>query len=89
MYRVKFTENARKELQKLDKHTSKLILAWIRKNLEGTDHPRQHGKGLTADKSGQWRYRVGQYRLIAEIRDQELIILFVAVGHRKNIYLQK
>ncbi|SMP65162.1 type II toxin-antitoxin system RelE family toxin [Anoxynatronum buryatiense] len=87
MYLVKFTENAKKELQKLDKHTSKLLLAWIRKNLEGTDNPWQHGKGLTANKRGQWRYRVGEYRLLVEIKDTELIILVLAVGHRKNVYL--
>ncbi len=87
MYQVKFTEKAKRELQKLDKHTSKLLLAWIRKNLEGTNNPWQHGKGLTANKRGQWRYRVGEYRLLVEIKDAELLILFLAVGHRKNVYL--
>ena len=87
MYQVKFSAKAKKELQKLDKHTSKLILAWVRKNLEGTDNPWQHGKELSANKSGQWRYRVGQYRLIAEIQENQMIILCIAVGHRKNIYL--
>ena len=87
MYQVKYSAKAKIELQKLDKHTSKLILAWVRKNLEGTDNPWQHGKGLSANKSGQWRCRVGQYRLIAEIQENQMIILCVAVGHRKNIYL--
>lgn len=86
MYRVRLTEKTKKELKKLDQHTSKLILAWIRKNLEGTEDPRQHGKALTTNKSGQWRYRIGEYRLLAEIKDNELIIHVITISHRKNIY---
>lgn len=66
-YHVELTEQARKALKKIGRQTAKLITAWIRKNLEGCTDPRQHGKGLTANRSGQWRYRVGDYRLIAEM----------------------
>lgn len=52
-YTVEFTKEALRQLKKLDKYTSMLILAWIRKNLEGCSDPRQHGKGLTANRSGQ------------------------------------
>lgn len=86
MYRVVFTDVAKKELKKLDKYTARLIIAWIRKNLEGCADPRQHGKSLTANRSGQWRYRIGVYRLIAEISDETITILILNVGHRKNIY---
>lgn len=85
-YRVRFTEAAKKELKKLDKPTAALIMAWIKKNLEGCANPRRHGKGPTANRSGQWRYRVGAYRLIAEIQDDEIIILILNVGHRRDIY---
>lgn len=85
-YTVLFTERAKKDLKKLDKHTSSLIIGWIRKNLEGCTNPRQHGKGLTANKSGQWRYRVGDYRLIAEIEEEKITILLLNIGHRKEIY---
>lgn len=85
-YKVVFTEQAKKQLKKLDKYTSGLIIAWIRKNLENTENPRQHGKGLTSNRSGQWRYRIGDYRLIAEIKDEEIIILVLNVGHRRDIY---
>ena len=85
-YRVEFTESARKELKKLDKYTAALILSWIRKNLEGCQNPRQHGKALTANHSGQWRYRIGNYRLIAEIEDNRLVILLLALVHRRDIY---
>lgn len=86
MYRVAFTEKALKSLKKLDPNVSKIILAWIRKNLEDCTDPRQHGKALVGDHSGQWRYRVGDYRLIAEIKDDEIIILVLNIGHRSKIY---
>lgn len=85
-FHVEFTDAALKELKKLDKYTAALITGWIRKNLEGCSDPRQHGKGLTASRSGQWRYRVGDYRIISEIKDDKIIILVLHVGHRKEIY---
>ncbi|MBQ3038564.1 MAG: type II toxin-antitoxin system RelE/ParE family toxin [Clostridia bacterium] len=88
-YRVEFTENALKQLKKIDRHTSSLILGWVRKNLEGCENPRLHGKGLTANRSGQWRYRVGDYRLLAEIEDDKIIILILNIGHRRDIYDKK
>ncbi|EAC6483444.1 type II toxin-antitoxin system RelE/ParE family toxin, partial [Listeria monocytogenes] len=65
---------------------AKLILSWIEKHIEGTDDPRQHGKSLVGNRSGQWRYRVGDYRLIAEIQDNEVIVLILNIGHRRDIY---
>ena len=85
-YSVVFTEKAKKELKKLDKHTALLIVAWIRKNLEGCTNPRLHDKGLTANLSGQWRYRIGDYRVIAEISDEKITILVLTIGHRREIY---
>ena len=70
----------------MDKHTRKLIYAWIDKNLQGCDNPRSKGKGLTANRSGEWRYRVGDYRLLTEIQDDKIVILVVSVGHRRDIY---
>ena len=55
------------------------------KNLVGTENPRLHGKGLTANRSGQWRYRIGDYRLICNINDNKLIILALSVGHRRDV----
>lgn len=86
MYTLKYSEKAMKQLKKLDKGTQKLILTWVGKNLENCDNPRIKGKGLTANRSGEWRYRVGNYRIICDIRDKELIILALSIGHRRNIY---
>lgn len=85
-YSVELTENAKKQLKKLDKSTAKLITSWLLKNLQGCEDPRLHGKGLTANRSGQWRYRIGDYRLIAEIQDDRIVILILEIGHRREIY---
>ena len=80
IYHVEFSSGAKKQLKKLDKFTATMILGWIRKNLEGTENPRIHGKSLTANRSGQWRYRVGDYRLLCEIQDDKLIILVITLS---------
>ena len=74
-YKVVVTDTAKKQLKKLDKFIAGMIIGWLKKNLEGCSDPRQHGKALTANRSGQWRYRVGDYRIIAEIQDDKIIIL--------------
>lgn len=85
-YRVNYTQKAIKNLKKLDKHTRNLIYAWIDKNLVDCENPRIHGKALVENRAGEWRYRIGDYRVIAEIQESEIIILILEVGHRKNIY---
>lgn len=85
-YSVEYTPQALKELKKFDKQTRALIIGWIEKNLVGCENPRQHGKGLTANRSGQWRYRIGDYRVIADIQDNKVVIMVLSVGHRSDIY---
>ncbi len=85
-YKVLFTDGAKKQLKKLDKHTALLITGWIRKNLENCENPRQHGKALSANRVGQWRYRIGDYRIIAEISDNKIIILILSIAHRREAY---
>lgn len=63
-----------------------MIKAWIDKNLVGCADPRQHGKALTANHSGHWRYRIGDYRLICIIEDDRLVIIALDIGHRSEIY---
>ena len=86
MFHVVFSEKALKTLKKLDRYTALLITAWIRKNIEGCTDPRLHGKSLTGDKAGQWRYRVGDYRILAEISDERVTVLVLRIGHRQDIY---
>ena len=87
-YSVEYTQRAVKDLKKLDRQTRALILGWIEKNLVDCENPRQHGKVLTANRSGQWRYRVGNYRILADIQDDTVIILVLTVGHRSDVYRQ-
>jgi mRNA interferase RelE/StbE len=86
MYSVLYTAQAAKQLKKLDQQTAKLIYAWIEKNLEGCENPRRLGKALAANHSNQWRYRIGDYRLLADIIDEKITILILSVGHRRDIY---
>lgn len=85
-YSVETTSRFDKEFKKLDRYTQRMIKAWIEKNLEGCTNPRQHGKGLTANRNGQWRYRIGDYRLICQIEDDRLVILALNIGHRREVY---
>ena len=86
MYKVEYAPLAIKQLKKMDKHISALIIGWIEKNLVDCEDPRQYGKGLVANRSGEWRYRIGDYRILADIQDDKLVILIITVGHRREVY---
>ena len=86
-YKVEYTARTVNELKKLDKPTRALIFGWIEKNLVGCEDPRRHGKALTANHRGQWRYRIGDYRLIADIQDDRILILIMTIGHRRDVYM--
>ena len=76
---AKFSQNEDLKKQLLDTGDKYLVEC---------ENPRAYGKGLTANRSGQWRYRIGDYRLICSIEDERLIILALSVGHRSDIYKQ-
>ena len=85
-YSVVLSQTALRQLKKMDRTVQRLILSWMAKNLEGTADPRLHGKALRGSLGSYWRYRVGDYRIIAEIRDSELLIVAVSVAHRSEVY---
>ena len=85
-YQLVFSSRCKKEISKLDNSTKRLLKGWISKHLLNTDNPRSTEKALTGDKNGCWRYRVGNYRLIVEIQDKELIVLAITFGHRSEVY---
>ena len=87
-YRLVVSENVRKKIKKMDKHLGLMLAKDIKAKLDMIDDPRRFGKALKGDYKGLWRYRIGAYRVICEIRDDELIVLAIDVGHRKNIYDQ-
>ena len=84
---MKYDMTAMNTIKKMDSSTSKLIRTWIEKNLINTENPRIKGKALTGDLKGLWRYRVGDYRILAEIQDNKIVILILDIGHRSKIYL--
>lgn len=85
-YKVEYLPQVFKTLEKMDKFTKRIIIEWIEKHLVDCENPRIHGKPLTANRVGQWRYRIGEYRIIAKIEDHKLIIFAIAIGHRREIY---
>lgn len=85
-YEVRLEKDAQKSLKKMDKNDAKIIMAWINKNLVNCEDPYIHGKSLQGNLKGKWRYRVGNYRLIANIDNKNIIILVLVIGHRKEIY---
>jgi mRNA interferase RelE/StbE len=85
-WKVKLTDDAKRDLRKLDKSIQKRVAAFLTDRLQDTEDPRATGKALQGSLSGLWRYRVGDYRLICRIEDDELLILVIEIGHRKAIY---
>jgi len=85
-YKVVYEKKAIKSLSKIDKSQQKMIYAWIEKNLVGIDDPKKHGKALKGNLKEYWRYRVGNYRILADIKDEEIKIIIINIGHRKDIY---
>ena len=85
-YKVKISPVARKKLKKMDSSVRVRIVNWLEKNLEGCENPRLRGKPLEGDLSNFWRYRVGDYRIVAEIQDDKIIIFVINVDKRNDIY---
>jgi mRNA interferase RelE/StbE len=67
----------------------RLVLDYLSDRIEGCKNPRHFGEPLKGNKSGLWRYRVGDYRVICEFQDQRLVVLALSVGHRREIYNKK
>lgn len=82
----RFDHRALKELKKLGKQTQREIIAYLDERVKSDEDPRRFGKGLKSELAGLWRYRVGDYRILCQIVDEQLIVLVIAVGHRRNIY---
>lgn len=82
---IVFTEEAKKDLKKLNPAIAKAIINVLR-DIENLDNPRSRGKALVGNKKGFWRYRVQDYRIICRIKDDVMIIEVIKIGHRRDIY---
>jgi mRNA interferase RelE/StbE len=86
-WRIEFADSAAKQLRKLDPAVARRITAFLRDRVVPARDPRTLGAALKGDELGQfWKYRVGDYRIIAEIHDREVRILVVRLGHRRDVY---
>lgn len=85
-WKIEFDHRAQKELRKLDRDIQKRLLTWISENLSGTNDPRDQGSPLKGRFRGLWRYRVGDYRIVCQIKDEEVLILILGIAHRKDVY---
>lgn len=83
---INYSENAVKQLKKLNRSVAKKLLDYMDHKIINLDEPRKIGKALSHNKSGLWRYRVGDYRIICQIKDEIVTILVLEIGHRKDIY---
>lgn len=87
-WKISFTKSAVKQLLKLDRATARLIVRFLEGKVAGSSDARRLGHALVGDQKGRWRYRIGDYRVLCELRDSELlvIVIVIALGHRKQIY---
>lgn len=84
---IEFAESAARQLRRLDPATARRITRFLRERLAVADDPRRLGAALKGDELGEfWKYRVGDWRVIAAIRDREVRILVVRLGHRREVY---
>lgn len=83
---VEISRTAEKQIKKLDRVAQESVVRFLRDRLQTSGNPRQWGKPLHGDEGGLWRYRVGDYRLMCEIRDKIITVLILRVGHRKEVY---
>ena len=84
---IEFDEAAKKELARLDRQVARRLLYYLTQRVISLKDPRSVGQALKGSKLGEfWKYRVGDFRIIASIQDQKMIILILRVGNRREIY---
>lgn len=86
VWTLRISETAKRQLKKLDRCAAQTVLCYLNRVLVEADHPTQRGKPLTANLAGLWRYRVGDYRVICDIQNEELVVLVLQIGHRREVY---
>jgi mRNA interferase RelE/StbE len=87
VWRIEFDPAVEKELKRLGPEATRRILKFLRERVAVLDNPRGLGEALHGPELGRfWKYRVGDYRVVASIQDQAILILIVRVGHRSDVY---
>jgi mRNA interferase RelE/StbE len=85
-WRVELHRAAVRDLRKLGADAERRVPRYLRERIAGSEDPRRYGHPLTGDHKGLWRYRVGDYRIVAAIEDDRFVVLVVTVGHRREVY---
>lgn len=86
-WEIEFETAAERELDKLDPQIARRLLKFLYERIARLDDPRSIGEALKGSKLGDlWKYRVGDYRIIASVEDKVLLILVVRVGNRREVY---
>jgi mRNA interferase RelE/StbE len=85
-WQIEFDPGALADLQRLDREVQRRILGCLRARIATADDPRQFGKPLRRELHGLWRYRLGDYRIVCQIREQVLTALVVRIAHRSKAY---
>ena len=86
-WRIEFDDSSRKTLKKLDAQIAIRITKFLRERVAPLENPRLIGEALQGSKLGEfWKYRVGDYRIIARIEDEAVRILVVRIGNRREVY---
>ena len=86
-WKIELDPAAERELDKIDQQTARRILAFLHGRVAALDNPRSIGEALKGSKLGDfWKYRVGDWRIIASIEDGALCILVVRIGNRREVY---
>lgn len=88
-YKVEYADTFDKAMKKLDRETQRHIIRWIDQHLTDVDFPTSPGKRLTGNLSEYVRFRVRDYRIIAEVDNDKFVITNMTVGHRSGIYKTK
>jgi len=83
---IKYTDTAKKQLRKLEKGAAKRIVNYLDSRIATQPNPRTSAKALRGELGDFWRFRIGDFRVICTIEDEELTVLVVRIGHRRNIY---
>ena len=83
---IEYAKTAKDQLRKLDRTVARRILDFMDERIAPLENPRQSGKALKGPMSEFWRYRVGDYRVVCDIRDGVLTVLVLQIGNRREVY---
>lgn len=85
-WKIEYTETAKKALLSIDREAAKRIKRYLDTRIASNENPRRFGEALAENLAGLWKYRIGNFRVIAEIQDDNIVVLIVRIGHRSKVY---